>query len=141
MGHWWDGAAGGPSGRLGGSLPYFFGRKEIEKRKGAAPRSHDLTIARSHDVGARMQPHLSAALPRYRYMVTKRTKGLDCSFSLVLLLLHIHCCKKNPPHTYVRRGRLGGVEQEGEIHGSLLIPLLLLLVIYPMFSQSPLFVW
>ena len=24
---------GGPSGRLGGSLPYFFGRKEIEKRK------------------------------------------------------------------------------------------------------------
>ena len=62
--------------------------------------------------------------------------------SAVLLLLHIHCCKKeNPTHTYVRRGRFGGVQQEGEIHGSLLILLLLWLVLFPMLAQSLLLVW
>ena len=83
--------------------------KEIEKRKGAAPRLHDLTIARSQNVGVRMQPHLFAALPAINTWSPSAQKSalliLSCSTAATHTLLQ----EKSPTHIREEReaGRSG----------------------------------
>ena len=112
--------------------------KQIEKKEPTLshhPRSHDQwTWTWAHT------PPAAALLPINSWLPCVQRVGLlilSCSAAAI----HIYCYKKNPTHTYMRRGRFGGVQQEGEIHGFLLILLLLWLVLFPMLAQSLLLVW